>query len=188
MKIYQYLLCALALTFALPAFSQTKLEGVTLEDHLHIQGQHLNLNGAGVRTKLFFDLYVGSLYLESKETSSSKIAAADAPMLIQLDIVSSMITSDNMEDAVVEGFEKATNKNTAPIQKEIDLLIATFKDKINVGDNFQFLYIPGKGTQIIKNGKTYQTISSLQFKKALYNIWLGTSPADKGLKKDMLGM
>lgn len=43
------------------AFSN-EIAGVQIPQNL----TNLNLNGAGVRSKLFFDLYVGALYLEEK--------------------------------------------------------------------------------------------------------------------------
>jgi hypothetical protein len=38
-----------------------------------------------------------------------------------------------------------------------------------------------------KNGKMLGTIEGLEFKKALFGIWLGNNPADKDLKAGMLG-
>ena len=52
---------------------------------------------------------------------------------------------------------------------------------------YDFIYRPGAGTTVILKSKEMGTISGLAFKKALLGIWLGTKPADKGLKKGMLG-
>ena len=43
------------------------------------------------------------------------------------------------------------------------------------------------GVIVNKNGKLLTTIRGLEFKKALFGIWLGEKPADKNLKKGMLG-
>ena len=40
---------------------------------------------------------------------------------------------------------------------------------------------------VYKDGKEVGMIEGLDFKKALFGIWLGAKPADKGLKNEMLG-
>ena len=39
---------------------------------------------------------------------------------------------------------------------------------------------------INKNGKFKGVVAGLEFKKALFNIWLSNNPADANLKKAML--
>jgi hypothetical protein len=43
------------------------------------------------------------------------------------------------------------------------------------------------GVVVYKNKKELGTIQGLNFKKALFGIWLGKDPADSKLKKAMLG-
>jgi hypothetical protein len=43
------------------------------------------------------------------------------------------------------------------------------------------------GTKIYKNSELKGTIPGLEFKKALFAIWLGSNPAQESLKNDMLG-
>ena len=49
------------------------------------------------------------------------------------------------------------------------------------------IYTPGSGVAISKNGELKDTIEGIAFKKALFGIWLSDKPADKKLKKAMLG-
>jgi hypothetical protein len=93
-----------------------------------------------------------------------------------------------MIDAVNEGFEKATNKNTAPIKSDIESFITAFKEEIKVGDVYDINYSPEKGVSVLKNNKLVKTVGgNLAFKKALFGIWLGEDPADDDLKDGMLG-
>src|SRR5690606_28412458 len=109
--------------------------------------EYLKINGGGIREKMFMDLYIGVLYLQEKSSSASTIIDADQPMAIKMRVVSSMVSKDNMEEAIRTGFEKSTGKKTEPIKDRIDQLItAGFKDEIAVGDIFDLIYIPGKGT------------------------------------------
>lgn len=147
----------------------------------------LVINGAGIREKYFMDMYVGGLYLKAKKSDASAIMKADEAMAIRLHIVSGLITSEKMTTAVDEGFKNSTGGNVAPLSAKINQFKDVFKEKINKGDVYDLIYEPSIGVTIIKNGKTGATISGLDFKVALFGIWLCDKPADSGLKADMLG-
>lgn len=164
------------------------IEGHTIPDQLPAAGGQLVLNGAGLRDKFMIDLYVGGLYLPQKSSDANAIIAADEPMAMRLLIVSSRITSENLSEAVAEGFEHALGDRQAAMQPRIDEFLNTFKQEaINEGDVFEMLYQPGTGTLISKNGKQINTIKGLDFKSALFAIWLGKEPAQDSLKQGMLG-
>lgn len=148
-------------------------------------GQTLVLNGQGVRTKAVFDLYHAGLYLPTKNNDADAILAAEDPMAIRLEITSGMITSENMEEAVREGFKKTGA--TADLQPKIEQLIKVFQtEAIKKGDIYDFVYKPS-ATTIIKNGKNATSIAGAEFKQAFFGIWLGKDPAQLSLKKALLG-
>lgn len=170
------------------SFAQKEISGVTPAKTIEVSSQKLDFNGAGLREKLFLDLYVGALYVVTKSSDASAVTNADESMAITLDIVSGLITSEKMIDAVNEGFEKSTNNNTAPLKDKIESFKNAFKDEIVKGDHFVIAYIKGSGTEIHKNGKKLKSIEGFDFKKALFGIWLGEDPADDDLKEGMLGL
>ena len=174
------------LFFATSAFA-LEIVGVNMPDTIKAGGNDLVLNGAGVRTKFFIKAYVGGLYLKQKSSDAEKIMAADEPMAVRLVMTSGLVTSDKMESAVREGFENSTKGNIAPIKDKIEAFINVFKAKINKGDVFEFVNVPGKGVEIYKNGSLSSTIQGLDFKKALFGIWLCDKPAQADLKNKMLG-
>jgi hypothetical protein len=55
------------------------------------------------------------------------------------------------------------------------------------GDVLHLDYLPGTGTEVRINGELMGTIKGGDFYRALLMVWLGDKPADKGLKKAMLG-
>ncbi|MGM0450424.1 MAG: chalcone isomerase family protein, partial [Pseudomonadota bacterium] len=108
MKQMLSLAFALLCAFAMTAQAQEKtVEGVELPGTIEVADTELSLNGAGVRSKWFMNLYVGSLYLPEEFDSAEAIVEADQPMAIQLDIISGMIDSENMTEATMEGFESS---------------------------------------------------------------------------------
>ena len=161
--------------------------GAGIPDTLKVDGSELLLNGAGTRTKLFMDMYVGGLYLAEKSADAKAITAADEPMALKLHIVSGMITSDRMKEATNEGFEASLDGNTEPLREKIDIFIAVFDEEIVKEDVFDLIYLPGTGVKILKNGSDKATITGHDFKQALFGIWLSERPVQKSLKQEMLG-
>lgn len=168
--------------------AQTTISGVTLPASMKAGNNNLVLNGGGVRVKFFMDIYVAGLYVTTKGTNGDAIAKANEPTAVKIHIVSGMATSERMKDAIAEGFKKSTGGNTAPLQAKIDKFIAVFaQEPIVKGDVFDNVYVPGEGVKVYKNDKLIQTVDGLDFKTALWGIWLGNEPADKNLKAGMLG-
>ncbi len=151
----------------------------------------LLLNGSGIRTKkigfMKLDLYVAGLYLIQKNTDVEAMTMKDEGMAIKLHITSKLINGKRMSKATNEGFVKSTGGNTAPIKTEIGDMINVFKDGIKVGDVYDLVYVPQTGTQIYKNGQLKATVKGLEFKKALFGIWVGGNAVQAELKKGMAG-
>jgi len=166
------------------SMAQTKVGDVTLPNTVTLSGEEMNLNGAGMREKMWIDLYAGGLYVQTKSSDAVEIINADASMAIKLHIVSGMVSQDKMIGAVTDGFEKSTLGKATTADKAA--FIACFNDEITKKDVFDIVYSGGK-TTVYKNGKEKGSVKGLEFKKALFGIWLGKKPADKDLKKGMLG-
>jgi hypothetical protein len=178
-------MCLVALLITL--CQAAEIGGISMPDRLQAGPRELVLNGAGVRTKFFMDLYAAGLYLGQKFGDAEKIIAADEPMAIRLHIISGLITAEKMEAATREGFVNATDGATAPLTPRIEQFIAVFKEKIDKGDTYEFAYDPKAGTAVSKNGKVQTRIQGADFKKALFGIWLCGAPAQESLKAQMLG-
>jgi hypothetical protein len=166
--------------------AQKTVAGVKVEEKLVLEGQNLVLNGVGTRVKLFMDMYVGALYLEKKSTNANEIMASKDGAAIRLTIVSGLISSDKMIDAVTEGFENSTGGKTAPLKPKIDKFISFFKEEIKKGDVFTMVNTD-EGVVVYKNNTKKGVIEGNDFKRGLFGIWLSAKPADKNLKKAMLG-
>tara|TARA_R110002167_G_scaffold25824_14_gene89250 strand:+ start:65 stop:661 length:597 start_codon:yes stop_codon:yes gene_type:complete len=189
-KLFFYISCfALYFFFCLPSQAQTtKIGSIELKENIKLGKNNLQLNGAGQRSKLFIDLYIAALYLSNKSQDAQAIINADEPMLIQIHVISNLITSENLTRGTMEGFSKATNNKTEGIQSQIDDFLDAFKDTIKIGDMFEIVYLPNKGVTVIKNRHIVKKLATdLVFKRALFGIWLSDKPAQKSLKNKMLG-
>lgn len=189
MKLKYIRLFAIIGLLAMPAFSQTNVGGVVLKNELVKDGQKLILNGAGVRKKVVIKIYTVALYLSRKESRPSSIIDGDQPMMIQLNFIYEG-AGKILEEDLSEGFQVSTNFKVAPLRNEIDQMITSLPDRFNKDDTLQFMYLPETGVKVYHNGKVTATVNGLEFKKALFGIWLGPSLADRNLsnlKDGMLG-
>lgn len=174
--------------FTATSAAQTKVGGIILPNIETYEGQRLVLNGSGVRERLWIDLYAAGLYLDQKNDDATVILNANKPMGMKLHVVSNLITSDKMIASVREGFESATGGNTAPIKNEIDQILGFFKEDIKKNDVFDLVYLPSEGGVVAyKNGQRRGVVKGMDFKKALFGIWLSNRPADDDLRDDLLG-
>ena len=186
--MYRILFLFALLSISICGQAQLTLNNVTLPAKLNYHEETLVLNGGGIRSKLFFKLYTIGLYLPSKSANVSAILSSDEMLAVRFEITSDMINSDNMSEAINEGFDKSTNGYTKTIRTRIDHMLKTFSSEaIVLGDLFDLVYVADKGTEIYKNGLLKTTIQGKDFKKAVFGIWLGEKPINSGLKKDLVG-
>lgn len=180
-------LSAFLLLACLP-FAQAKMiNDVDVADSIDVEGSSLALNGAGVRSKFFLNVYIAALYAAEKTEDAEALIEADQPMSIRLHITSSLIDGEKMSEATLDGFVKSTGGDLTPIQNEVELLIGAFKDSVEKNDIFELQYAPEKGVAVIRNGELKVQVPGLEFKKALFGIWLSDDPVQDSLKESMLG-
>lgn len=186
LRYFTAILLAISLSSATYADAVRTVSGVELPEHLQWQQQTLQLNGAGIRSKLFMDVYVASLYVAQPSAESSSIIAADDLMMIRLHITSSMITGKRMADSTRDGFVRATGGNLAPIETDVNELIRAFGDDVKEGDVFDLVYEPKTGVTVYHNGSAKSNVPGLAFKQALFGIWLSDNAVQKSLRKALL--
>jgi len=163
------------------------IAGVEVKENFVVADKKMILNGAGIRKKLFFKLYVGSLYLPEKTMDAVAIVMGKENMTIELNITSRLITSGKLKQALEEGFSTVEAEKMEQIKDKLEIFTRIFQDgEVERGDIFTFNYIDGK-IETYKNGEHLLTTEGQDFKEALFGIWLGDRAIDKDLKTEMLG-
>ena len=167
-----------------------ELSGVFIDDEIKMpSGQTLKLNGVGLREKFWVDVYVGSLYLPSKSGDVAEILSRQGPWRVQLDFVYKEVDREKLITAWREGFEKNQSAETLQqLQPRIEQFYQYFDSNVAAREQYAFDYVPDQGVRITRNDKVLGMIPGEDFKNALLEIWLGNHPADKKLKKGMLGL
>jgi long-chain acyl-CoA synthetase len=185
MKKSMTLLC-IALCLSLPALA-AEVGGVRLDDKLSLGAQELQLNGAGIRTRLMFKVYVASLYLPQKAGDAAAVLT-QTPRRIQLNVLRHL-TADQLVDALVEGLQaNNTAEEVAAVKAQTDQLVATMKafNEVREKDVVGLDFVNGD-TRISLNGEARGVIAGERFNRALTRVWLGDKPVQADLKKALLG-
>ena len=184
------LLPAALLGLACVTAHAVEVSGVFIDEEIQLQdGGTLVLNGTGLREKFWVDVYVGSLYLPRPARDVGAVLSNPGPLRIQLDFVYKEVAREQLLESWREGFENNRPEGVSPsLQARIEQFYALFDSSALARDQYRFDYQPGSGTRISKNDRELGIIPGEDFRNALLEIWLGNHPADKDLKKAMLGL
>ena len=188
MKVLKYLF-SISIVFSSSFYftQSTEIEDIKFNNIVNINGKSTVLNGGGLREKYgFMDLYVGGLYLVNKSANDNEIVMADENMGIGIVIVSGLVTRDRFIEALEDGFKNTTaGKST---QEDIIKFKQFLGDPFIEGDEIVLNYHKSDAVYLYKNGEERGSFRGLEFKQALFGIWLGGNPADDDLKEGMLGL
>ena len=169
------------------AANAVEVAGVKIDDKASVGGQELVLNGAGLRTKVFFKVYVAGLYVPAKSGSVAAVLE-NGPRRIQINLMRD-VSADEFVGALVDGM-KANNSEVelAAVKAATDQFVAIMKGAgaVKEKDVVTLDFIDGT-TKVGLNGVAKGTVPGVAFNRALTNIWLGEHPVQADLKKAMLG-
>ncbi len=181
------LVLAAALTLAAVTAGAATVAGVKVDDTASVNNQNLVLNGAGLRKKFVVKVYVGGLYLPTKQTSATTILATDAPRRMVMHFLYS-VSKAQMAEAWSEGLEDNT-PNASPEVKTAFKTLESWMEDVPKGNRIVLTYVPGIGTTVEVNGKSKGTLGGKATADAILNTWIGPKPAPGAdFKKAVLGM
>ena len=183
------LIAILLLCVSMQASAQ-EVEGVKLADTAQLESTPLVLNGAGVRSIVFFKMYVIGLYLAEKQHSAEAVLADARRKRIELHV----LVGEAGTERFVNGFHKGIEKNHSEAEMlalrerllAFEQLFAAVKT-VKRGDVIAFDFVPAEGMRVTLNGAELGRIAGDDFYRAMLSIWLGGKPVTGDLKKALLG-
>jgi len=184
LRKFAFLLLALLVTA--PALA-ADVGGVKLDDNTGVGGQDLVLNGAGIRTRAIFKVYVASLYLPAKASDLAGVLA-QSPRRIQMNLLRNL-SPDQLVDALNDGLKDNNSEaEMAAVKPQADQMTSIMKGfgDVKEGNVVTLDFVEG-ATKIGFNGAAKGSIPGEAFSKALAKVWLGDKPVQADLKKAMLG-
>lgn len=178
------LLCLLLI--GMPVHGQ-EIAGVMVQETIKAEdGTTLHLNGAGIRTKVFFDIYIGQLYLENPSAAAAEVVAAGGKKRMVMHFLYKEVTRDKLIEAWNEGFKANTGSgDLAGLRTRIDRFNTFFED-VKKDDVIVLDFVPATGTAVTIKGQQKGVIPGKDFNDALLKIWIGDEPVTKSLKEQLL--
>ena len=184
------------LAFALIAFTlcaavcAAEIEGVTLPGRARLDaaGPELVLNGAGVRVRLLFKVYVAALYLPVKTDDGEAILRADQPRRLVLHLLRDL-SAEQINSSINDALrETLTPEERQPLDARMARFSAIFDTlrEIREGTRVTLDYLPSAGTIVSVNAEEKDRIAGADFNQALMRVWLGERPRDPDLRKALL--
>ncbi len=187
LKYLRTLICLGLVAVPLLAQAGEKVAGIDVSGSCSLDDRPLKLNGAGIRSKYFIKIYVGVLCLEQPAHDAESILAATGAKRMQMNMLYKEVDAGKITEGWTEGFranlDAATFSRLEPALNRFNALFPA----LHKGDVVDMDYLPGRGTELIINGKPLGVIESEDFFNALLQVWVGEHPADKSLKKGLLG-
>jgi hypothetical protein len=168
-----------------------ELAGVKVEDSITVNGTNLRLNGAGIRFKGPFKVYVGDLYTTRPVSSLDDLIAAPGPKRLSMTFLRE-INSAEFGKLLTRGMEDNVNKQELskiiPGMIKMGDIFAANKS-FSPGDVCFLEWDPTTGLGVFSKGKLQgERFKDPVFYRALMSIWFGHTPADWKLKDDLLGI
>jgi Chalcone isomerase-like len=175
----------LLLLAAFPSWA-ADVAGVKIEDKTRVAETELALTGAGLRKRLFFQVYAIGLYVQDRKADP---ISQPGPKRVQIHMLRD-VGADQFIDALAEGIREnhseAEAKALEPRVKQLGATMARIKEA-KKGMTIALDWT-GKATQLVVDGKPAgQPIEGEDFYRALLRIWLGDKPVQDDLKKSLLG-
>lgn len=164
-----------------------EIAGVEVAESLKGQdGVELKLNGAGIRSKLFFKIYIAQLYLQNPSVDAQAVITDDGQKKMVMHFLYDEVSAEKLIGAWNEGFEGNLDEGKrTELGAQIEKFNSMF-ETVTKGDEIVLDYAPGKGTTVTIKGNDKGTIAGKPFAEALFAIWLGEKPVTSDLKEDLL--
>ena len=183
------LFVAAAVLTASLALANIDVGGVDFKSQDSVENTRVELNGAGLRTRLTFKVYAMGLYL--RQPTSSPAAVLDDAGVKRIRIVMIRdLKGKQFADALLAGLERNHDSVTlAALKPATDALLTAImgSGEAKAGTELILDQLASGATRLLINGQAQGSdIADPAFYPALLRIWLGEGPADSALKADLL--
>jgi hypothetical protein len=176
----------LALLFASLAAWGAEVAGIRFDDKAKVGEAELSLTGAGLRKRLFFQVYAIGLYVQDRKADPIAQPGAKRVQIHMLRDVGADQFTQALADGIKDNHTEAEAKALEPRVSELGAIMAGIKEaKTGMAIALDWT---GKETRLSINDKPAgKPIQGEDFYRALLRIWLGDSPVQEDLKKALLG-
>ncbi|MGB6006600.1 chalcone isomerase family protein [Castellaniella sp.] len=164
------------------------IANVEVPEQQAFAGQSLVLNGAGLRQRFVFHVYVAALYRPTATSDAQVILNSQESQVLRLTLLRD-INSKALTDALNEGLKANNSESDLAAMRDTIQHFETFMKTGGEGasgDPVEIRFQEGRVSVSFK-GKALGEVSDPRFAAALLKVWLGPVPAQESLKQALLG-
>ena len=187
-RILRSLIVAALLSASL-AQAAVKVGNVEFAPQQTVQQRTLELNGAGLRTRLGFKVYAMGLYLRAPLAEAGAILADKGEKRIRIVPIRDL-EAKQFGDALQTGLEKNHDAAAlAALKPATDALLAALAavGEVKAGTEIVLDRLGSGATRLLVDAKQHgEDIADVALYPALLRIWLGELPADSELREALL--
>jgi hypothetical protein len=175
----------LVLLVAFPLHA-AEVAGVQIDERAKVANADLALSGAGLRKRLFFQVYAIGLYVRERKADPIAQPGPKRVHIHMLRDVGAEQFTEALADGIKANHSEAEAKALEPRIKQLGAIMAQLK-QAKTGMVIALDWT-GNETLLVVDGKPAGApIHGEDFYRALLRIWLGEQPVQEDLKKALLG-
>ncbi|MEZ5007702.1 MAG: chalcone isomerase family protein [Chitinophagales bacterium] len=164
-----------------------KVEQWEISESINLEGQTLQLIGAGVRSVLFMKPYVLAFYATESYQDYPDVIASEKPKSMQLIINSDMINSALIVMGLKEGLGRTTYGQLPELKPKFEHVFGLLEQlKIKKGDKIDLFANEQNEIVVYLNGEEQIKEADTKVIKAIFGIWF-SKEFDKKLRNSLLG-
>lgn len=167
-----------------------EVAGVHIDEAAALRGvpEALQLNGTGIRTKLFFKIYVAALYVTEKSNNADSLLASTSAKRMLMYMLYDEVEKEKLTKGWIEGFDKNLGAADYIAMKPRLMRFNDMFSTLHKNDIVQIDYVPGIGTRVTIRGEEKGVIEGEDFYRAVLSVWIGKEPAMEDMKEGLLGL
>jgi hypothetical protein len=166
-----------------------EVAGIDFAPQASVDGSTVELNGAGLRTRLTFKVYAMGLYLGSPAVSTADALQDPGTKRIRIVMIRDL-DGKQFAEALLDGLRRNHDDAAlAALKPSTDALLAAMQasGEAKAGTEVIIDRLASGATRLLIDGQPQGSdIPDPAFYPALLRIWLGERPADSGLKASLL--
>lgn len=184
-QIKMTMIAMLLVTLPASTPAAVNVGGVQFAEAIDADHGRLHLQGAGIlKYMVFIKAYAGALYLSESAPPDQALGAV--AKRLELEYYHPIKGEDFASATRIKILDNIPADQVPSLSARIDLLSDMYRD-VEPGDRYALTYFPGRGTELSLNGQPLGSIPGDDFAEAVFAIWLGDNPIDRGFRDRLLG-
>lgn len=156
---------------------------VCFKDQELVQDVPFYLQGIAKRTHLVFDVYMAAFYLSDQPLEKSHGVPLGAKLIILE--YSRTIEKQKVIDSIIDNVDSNPDADAKNLRSRFDQFSDAFEPP-HKGSRYYFVYVPEKGTSMIKDGHVTITIPGDDFAEAFFGLWFHEKVGNPELREKLL--